>query len=160
MIRAGSHAPLIEEPLPWVAYTLSLSGGSMARVLLVDDEPSIVEAVGRGLRAEGMAVDSAADGVDGLWKATNQRYDVIILDVMLPGLSGYEVLKRTRTAEVWAPILMLTAKDGEYDIADALDRGPTTISRSRSALWCSLPASAHFSVGASALDLPSSRPVT
>jgi DNA-binding response OmpR family regulator len=95
----------------------------MTRVLLVDDEASIVEAVSRGLRAEGMAVDFAADGVDGLWKATNQRYDVIILDVMLPGLSGYEVLKRTRAAEVWAPILMLTAKDGEYDIADALDLG-------------------------------------
>ena len=95
----------------------------MTRVLLVDDEPSIIEAVSRGLRAEGMAVDSAVDGVDGLWKATNERYDVIILDVMLPGLSGYEVLKRTRVAEVWSPILMLTAKDGEYDIADALDLG-------------------------------------
>lgn len=95
----------------------------MTRVLLVDDEPSIVEAVSRGLRAEGMAVDAALDGIDGLWKATNQRYDVIILDVMLPGLSGYEVLKRTRAAEVWSPILMLTAKDGEYDVADALDLG-------------------------------------
>lgn len=95
----------------------------MTRVLLVDDEPSHVEAVSRGLRAEGMAVDSASDGVDGLWKATNQGYDVIILDVMLPGLSGYEVLKNTRAAEVWSPILMLTAKDGEYDVADALDLG-------------------------------------
>ncbi len=95
----------------------------MTRVLVVDDEPAILEALRRGLGAEGMAVDVAADGVEGLWKATNETYDVIILDVMLPGLSGYEVLKRTRAAEVWSPVLMLTAKDGEYDVADALDLG-------------------------------------
>lgn len=95
----------------------------MTRVLVVDDEPSLVEAVSRGLRAEGMAVDVAADGVDGLWKATNAPYDVIILDIMLPGMSGYEVLKRARAREVWSPVLMLTAKDGEYDLADALDLG-------------------------------------
>jgi DNA-binding response OmpR family regulator len=96
---------------------------AMTRVLVVDDEPSLVEAVSRGLRAEGMAVDVAADGVDGLWKATNAPYDVIILDIMLPGMSGYEVLKRARAREVWSPVLMLTAKDGEYDLADALDLG-------------------------------------
>ena len=95
----------------------------MTRVLVVDDEPSLVEAVSRGLRAEGMAVDVAADGVDGLWKATNAPYDVIILDIMLPGMSGCEVLKRARAREVWSPVLMLTAKDGEYDLADALDLG-------------------------------------
>lgn len=95
----------------------------MTRVLVVDDEPSLVEAVSRGLRAEGMAVDVAADGVDGLWKATSAPYDVIILDIMLPGMSGYEVLKRVRAREVWSPVLMLTAKDGEYDLADALDLG-------------------------------------
>ena len=93
------------------------------RVLVVDDEPAILEALKRGLAAEGMAVDLAADGVEGLWKATSTQYDVIVLDVMLPGLSGYEVLKRTRAAQVWSPILMLTAKDGEYDVADALDLG-------------------------------------
>lgn len=95
----------------------------MTRVLVVDDEPSILDAVSRGLRAEGMAVDTAPDGIDGLWKATSQAYDLILLDVMLPGLSGYEVLKRVRAAEVWTPVLMLTAKDGEYDVADALDLG-------------------------------------
>lgn len=74
----------------------------------------------RGLRAEGIAVDTAVDGIDRLWKATNQAYDLIVLDVMLPGLSGYEVLKRTRAAEVWTPVLMLTAKDGEYDVGDCV----------------------------------------
>ena len=59
----------------------------------------------------------------GLWKATVHDYDAIVLDIMLPGLSGYEVVKRLRVAEVWTPVLMLTAKDGEYDIADALDLG-------------------------------------
>lgn len=70
-----------------------------------------------------MAADVAANGIDGLWKATNAAYDVIVLDVMLPGLSGYDVLRRIRDAEVWTPVLMLTAKDGEHDVADALDLG-------------------------------------
>ncbi|MGI8521889.1 MAG: response regulator transcription factor [Nocardioides sp.] len=90
---------------------------------MVDDEPAILEAVKRGLGAEGMAVDTAANGIDGLWKATNAAYDVVVLDVMLPGLSGYDVLRRMREAEVWTPVLMLTARDGEYDVADALDLG-------------------------------------
>jgi len=95
----------------------------MSRVLVVEDEPNIAEAVQRGLAAEGFAVDVASDGTTGLWKATSVAYDVVLLDVMLPGMSGYEVLKRMRAAEVWSPVLMLTAKDGEYDIADALDIG-------------------------------------
>ena len=102
---------------------MSRAEHGLTRVLVIDDEPAILEALKRGLGAEGMAVDVALDGVDGLWKATSTPYDVIVLDVMLPGLSGYEILKRTRAAQVWAPILMLTAKDGEYDVADALDLG-------------------------------------
>jgi DNA-binding response OmpR family regulator len=95
----------------------------MARVLVVEDEASIADAMTRGLAAEGFAVDVAGDGELGLWKAASQPYDVVLLDVMLPLLSGYEVLKRMRAAAVWTPVLMVTAKDGEYDIADALDIG-------------------------------------
>ncbi|HEV7186887.1 MAG TPA: response regulator transcription factor [Blastococcus sp.] len=95
----------------------------MARVLVVEDEQGIAEALRRGLTGHGFAVDMALRGDDGLHKATVHDYDVILLDIMLPGLSGYEVLKRLRAADVWTPILMLTAKDGDYDIADALDLG-------------------------------------
>ncbi len=95
----------------------------MTRVLVVDDEPAIAEALRRGLGAEGIAVDVADNGIDGLWKATSQPYDAILLDVMLPGLSGYEVLRQMRAQDVWSPVLMLTAKDGDYDVADALDLG-------------------------------------
>ncbi len=93
------------------------------RALIVEDEPSIADAVRRGLLAEGFAVDVAVDGVDGLWKATSVEYDVVLLDVMLPGLTGQEVLRRMRAAEVWSPVLMLTAKDGDVDIVEALDLG-------------------------------------
>jgi DNA-binding response OmpR family regulator len=95
----------------------------MARVLVVEDEPGIASALRRGLTADGFSVDLASNGEDGLWRATEFAYDAIVLDIMLPKLSGYEVLKRLRAAEVWSPVLMLTAKDGEYDIADALDLG-------------------------------------
>ncbi len=95
----------------------------MARVLVVEDEPAIADALARGLAAAGFAVDVASDGTDGLWKAETQPYDVVLLDVMLPGLSGYEVLKQMRAGRIWTPVLMLTAKDGDYDIADALDLG-------------------------------------
>ncbi|GAA0658861.1 response regulator transcription factor [Kitasatospora atroaurantiaca] len=93
------------------------------RVLVIEDEQGLAAAIARGLAEEGFAVDVAHDGVDGLWSATHEPHDVIILDIMLPGLSGYEVLKRLRAAQVWTPVLMLTAKDGEYDEADALDLG-------------------------------------
>ncbi len=95
----------------------------MSRVLVVEDESGIASAVRRGLAAEGFSVDVAADGEDGLWRVTENDYDVVVLDVMLPKLSGYELLKRMRAADNWTPVLMLTAKDGEYDIADALDIG-------------------------------------
>jgi DNA-binding response OmpR family regulator len=95
----------------------------VARVLVVEDEASIADALSRGLGAEGFAVDVAGDGDEGLWKATTQPYDVVLLDVLLPVLSGYEVLRRMRAASVWTPVLMVTAKDGDHDIADALDIG-------------------------------------
>jgi len=93
------------------------------RVLVVEDEKRVAAAVRRGLEAEGLSVDVALTGPDGLWFATEQRYDVIVLDIMLPGLNGYKVCERLREAGDWTPILMLTAKDGEYDQAEALDTG-------------------------------------
>src|ERR1017187_759301 len=85
------------------------------RVLVVEDERDTAEALSWGLTAEGYVVDVAGNGVDGLWKATENAYDVIVLDVMLPGLDGYQVARRLREAGRWAPILMLTAMDGDLD---------------------------------------------
>ena len=93
------------------------------RVLLVEDEKRLAEAVASGLTADGFTVDIAHNGEDGLWRATETSYDVVVLDIQLPILSGYEVLKRMRANLLWTPVLMLTAKDGEYDEADALDLG-------------------------------------
>lgn len=93
------------------------------RVLLVEDEERMAQALVTGLSADGFTVDVSGDGADGLWRATERPYDVIVLDIMLPKLSGYEVVRRLRSGQVWTPILMLTAKDGEYDQADALDLG-------------------------------------
>jgi len=93
------------------------------RVLVVEDERSLASAVHRGLTADGFSVDVAHNGEDGLWRASEHPYDAVVLDIMLPKLSGYEVLKRMRAAANWTPVLMLTAKDGEYDVADALDLG-------------------------------------
>ena len=93
------------------------------RVLLVEDERRLAEAVRHGLTAEGFNVDWADNGIDGLWKAKEQQYDVVVLDIMLPGLNGYKVCESMRAAGIWTPVLMLTAKDGEYDQADAFDLG-------------------------------------
>ncbi len=93
------------------------------RVLIVEDEATLAEALERGLRAEGFDVDVASDGAEGLWRAKEWPYTVIVLDVLLPGMNGYRVARSLREAEVWTPILMLTAKDGEYDEAEALDIG-------------------------------------
>jgi len=93
------------------------------RLLLVDDEKRLTDLLKGGLAGEGFAVDVAHDGSEGLWLATENTYDVIVLDVMLPRLNGYRVCARIRAAEDWTPILMLTAKDGEYDEAEALDTG-------------------------------------
>lgn len=93
------------------------------RVLVVEDEIRQAAALKRGLEAEGFAVDVASTGSDGLWLATEQPYDAIVLDVMLPGLNGYKVCAELRAKEIWTPVLMLTAKDGELDEAEALDTG-------------------------------------
>lgn len=93
------------------------------RVLVVEDEPKLAEALQRGLKAEGFDVDVASSGSEGLWRAREWPYNAIVLDILLPELNGYRVAQSLREAEVWTPILMLTAKDGEYDEADALDLG-------------------------------------
>ncbi|MEV4119663.1 response regulator transcription factor [Micromonospora sp. NPDC049645] len=93
------------------------------RVLVVEDEARLAAALQRGLQAEGFAVDVAATGPAGLDAARHGGYDAMILDVMLPGLSGYELVRRLRAEQHWLPVLMLSAKDGEYDQADGLDCG-------------------------------------
>jgi len=93
------------------------------RVLVVEDEERIATALERGLGAEGFAVDVAATGTDGLWRARHETYDAIVLDIMLPGVNGYTICKTLREEDNWTPILMLTAKGGEYDQAEGLDLG-------------------------------------
>ncbi len=93
------------------------------RILVVEDERSLASALQRGLRAEGFAVDTSGDGLDGLARARSGDYDAVVLDVMLPGQSGYRVVQALRAEANWVPVLMLTAKDGEHDEADALDVG-------------------------------------
>ncbi|MEO8108010.1 MAG: response regulator transcription factor [Actinomycetes bacterium] len=93
------------------------------RVLVVDDEVRLAETVQRGLAAEGFVVDVVHDGEEALWAGTENAYDVIVLDLMLPKLNGYRVVEQLRARGIWTPVLMLTAKDGEYDQADALDLG-------------------------------------
>ena len=93
------------------------------RVLLVEDEPRLSATLSMGLRAEGFVVVAVGNGVEGLHEATTSSFDVVVLDIMLPGHSGYEVLRQMRAQNVWTPVLMLTAKDGEYDETDAFDLG-------------------------------------
>ena len=93
------------------------------KVLLVEDDKKIAAAVKRGLDAEGFAVEVALDGAEGLWQATEYRYDLVILDLMLPLVSGYEVCRELRSRGIWTPILVLTAKDGVFDQTEALDTG-------------------------------------
>ncbi|MDT5097679.1 MAG: hypothetical protein QOC76_1416 [Mycobacterium sp.] len=93
------------------------------RVLIVEDEADLTDTLAAGLRADGFTVDVARDGAAGLERAQATSYEAIVLDIMLPMLSGYEVVRRLRAGEIWTPVVMLTAKDGEYDEADALDLG-------------------------------------
>jgi DNA-binding response OmpR family regulator len=93
------------------------------RLLVVEDEKKLAMSLKRGLEADGFAVDVALDGTDGLWMATEHPYDAIVLDIMLPGINGYQLCGKLRDAKNWTPILMLTAKDGELDEAEALDTG-------------------------------------
>jgi len=93
------------------------------RILVVDDDQHLANSLKRGLEAEGYATDVALDGTEGLWLAKEGEYDAIVLDIMLPGVNGYQVCAQLRDSGDWTPILMLTAKDGEFDEAEALDTG-------------------------------------
>ncbi|MDQ3770854.1 MAG: response regulator transcription factor [Actinomycetota bacterium] len=93
------------------------------RVLVVEDEKALATGLKRGLEAESFAVDVALNGTDGLWLARENAYDAIVLDIMLPEVNGFQVCSILRAENIWTPILMLTAKDGELDEAEALDSG-------------------------------------
>ncbi|MEV5833591.1 response regulator transcription factor [Nocardia sp. NPDC052112] len=93
------------------------------RLLIVEDEKRLALTLAKGLAAEGFAVDVVHDGTEGLHLATAADYDLIILDIMLPGMNGYRICAALRAAGDETPVLMLTAKDGEYDEAEGLDTG-------------------------------------
>ncbi|RFA07758.1 DNA-binding response regulator [Subtercola boreus] len=93
------------------------------RVLVIEDEEAMSASLAWGLQAEGYVVDVAENGIDGLWKAEEVPHDVIVLDVMLPGLDGYHVCRRLRAQGIWTPVLMLTAMDDDLDHAEGLDSG-------------------------------------
>jgi two-component system, OmpR family, response regulator len=93
------------------------------RALIIEDELRMASLIRRGLAKEGLAVDVAKSGEDGLWMAEATDYDVIVLDVMLPGIDGFETCRRLRTSGVWAPVLMLTARDSVEDRVAGLDTG-------------------------------------
>jgi len=93
------------------------------RVLVVEDEVALADTIGRGLRAEGFTVEVTHDGADGLWRAREHPYSAIVLDLLLPGMNGFQVCRTLRAEGVWTPILVLTAKSGEWDEAEALDTG-------------------------------------
>ena len=93
------------------------------RLLLVEDEVRLAQSLQRGLSADGFSVDVSHNGVEGLWLAKNGSYDVIVLDLMLPDKSGFQVCADLRAAAVWTPVLILTAKTGEYDEIESLDTG-------------------------------------
>ncbi|MGI8523230.1 MAG: response regulator transcription factor [Nocardioides sp.] len=93
------------------------------RLLVVEDEARLARAMRRGLMADGFGVDVRPDGVTGLTAAREGEYDAVLLDVMLPGLSGYELVRTLRAEDNWVPVMMISAKDGPYDQADGLDFG-------------------------------------
>ena len=93
------------------------------RVLIVEDEVKMASLIRRGLREEGLAADVAVKGEDALWMAGSTDYDAIVLDVMLPGIDGFETCRRLRAEDVWAPVLMLTARDAVEDRVEGLDGG-------------------------------------
>ena len=93
------------------------------RLLVVEDEKKLAISLKRGLEQDGFSVDLALDGIDGKWLATENTYDAIVLDIMLPGLNGYRLCRELRDEGNWTPILMLTAKSGDLDETEALDTG-------------------------------------
>ena len=102
--------------------SLPCQSGDM-RLLLVEDEQRLAHALRRGLTGDGFVVEVAGDGVTGLELARHGDFDAVVLDVMLPRLSGFEVIRALRSEENWVPVLMLSAKAGEHDQADGLDYG-------------------------------------
>jgi DNA-binding response OmpR family regulator len=128
------------------------------KVLVIEDDERTAAALRRGLEAEGYRVEVAHDGAEGLWLATETGADVIVLDIMLPGMNGYRVCRSLRDQQIWTPILMLTAKDGEWDEAEGLDTGaddylvkpfsfPVLLARLRALLRRSAEAPAPLAVG-------------
>ncbi len=117
----ANHAP----PIPHVLIVFSSSVRSVdtVRVLVVEDEVKMASLLKRGLEEEGHAVDVAKDGVEGLWMAQENPYAAVVLDVMLPRLDGFEVCRKLREAGIWAPVLMLTARDAVGDRVAGLDAG-------------------------------------
>ncbi len=101
----------------------SLGTVRLVRVLVIEDDDAIRSVLERGLRAEGFEVDACADGASGLWKALEGGHAAIVLDLLLPGLTGYKVCEQLRAEGVGTPILVLSAKSGEYDQIDLLDSG-------------------------------------
>jgi DNA-binding response OmpR family regulator len=96
---------------------------AIMRILVIEDEGRLATALKRGLEAEGASVDIALTGTDGLWMARENPYDALVADIMLPGINGFQICTELRGEGNWTPILMLTAKDGELDEAEALDAG-------------------------------------
>src|SRR5207237_9911513 len=137
--------------------------GGMVRILGVDDEKRLAAGLKKGLEAEGFATDVALTGTDGLWMAREHPYDAIVLDIMLPGMNGYKVCATLREEGIWTPILMLTAKDGELDEAEALDTGAddyltkpfsyvVLLARLRAMLRRGVPKVATLQIGSLTLD--------
>lgn len=93
------------------------------KLLLIEDDKKIATAIKRGLEGDGYTVEVAFDGTDGLWMATEGAYDLLIVDLMLPGKNGFVICQELRERQIWTPILVLTAKDGDLDEAEALDTG-------------------------------------
>src|SRR4051812_49675890 len=146
-------------------------GGGTVKLLLVDDDAVLAAALRRGLTAEGFTVEGARDGPEGLWRGREGGYDLILLDLMLPGLNGYRVCAELRRDGVRTPILMLTAKDGDLDEAEGLDTGaddylrkpfsfPVLVARIHALLRrASLGGPAPLEVGELRLDLRARRAV-
>jgi two-component system OmpR family response regulator len=105
------------------ATVRAIGHAGAVRVLVVEDEVRLARTLRRGLELAGFVVQLAHTGTDGLWWAVEDEFDVIVLDIMVPELSGYEVLRRLRARDVATPVLMLSAKDGDYDQVDALELG-------------------------------------
>jgi two-component system, OmpR family, response regulator len=146
-------------------------GGGPVKLLLVDDDATLTATLRRGLTAEGFTVETAADGRDGVWRGREGGYDLILLDIMLPGANGYRVCAELRRSGVRTPILMLTAKDGDLDEAEGLDTGaddylrkpfsfPVLVARIHALLRrASLGGPAPLEVGELRLDLRARRAV-